>query len=110
MAILQRIENVLSLSDVRLVALSTMYLLIHPGGVHTEKLCTYINEQSDPNSPDDTLRVEVKQLNEILSKCECIFSCEKIKCDDQIAQNVQNLKDQEKSISMIWKYCGLSRN
>lgn len=97
-------EDVLSLSDVRLAILSTMYLLIHPGGVRTEQLCAYINDQSVPNA-QETVRVESKQLNEILAKCKCIFNCERIKCDHHEEQNIE---DQREQISMIWKYCGLS--
>lgn len=78
-----------------LVTLCTVYLLIYPGGGRTEQLCAYINLHTEGN-----IKVQSKDLNEILSKCEHIFQGEKVKHE--------NIKDQEET-SMLWKFCGLSQ-
>lgn len=81
------------------MSLCTVYLLVYPGGGRTEQLCAYINLHAE-----EKMNVQSKDLNETLSKCGHIFTCEKIKDENKS----ENDKDQEES-SMIWKFCGLSK-
>lgn len=91
----------MNLSEVHLVALSAVYLLIHPNGARTEQLYAYFKTQT--NQTTEISAGELNKINDILSKYGEVFSGE------EITLGAENEHSRDKRISMKWKFCGFLR-